>query len=170
MSNTNGKRDIPDIKLEGARIVFRNFSGKPDKFNPQGGKRGFGLILPDKKFADALVKDGWNVKELQSKDDTEDPTPFLPVKVNYGAISPTIYMVTKRNKTLLNEDTISLLDQADIENIDIIVRPYQYDVRGEQGVAAYVKTMYVVIREDEFASKYNGFDSPIDEPDELPFG
>lgn len=162
------KKQIDNIKIEGARIIFRNFSGKPDKFNPQGGKRGFNVIIDDMKVADKLAADGWNVKMLNPRDESEEPTPFLPVKVNYGAVSPTIYMITKRNKTLLNEDTIGLLDNADIENVDIIIRPYQYDVRGEQGIAAYVKTMYVVIREDEFADKYGGMGSSI-EDDELPF-
>lgn len=162
------KKQIDNIKIEGARIIFRNFSGKPDKFNPQGGKRGFNVIIDDMKVADKLAADGWNIKMLNPRDESEEPTPFLPVKVNYGAVSPTIYMITKRNKTLLNEDTIGLLDNADIENVDIIIRPYQYDVRGEQGVAAYVKTMYVVIREDEFADKYGGMGSGI-EDDELPF-
>lgn len=162
------KKQIDNIKIEGARIIFRNFSGKPDKFNPQGGKRGFNVIIDDMKVADKLAADGWNIKMLNPRDESEEPTPFLPVKVNYGAVSPTIYMITKRNKTLLNEDTIGLLDNADIENVDIIIRPYQYDVRGEQGIAAYVKTMYVVIREDEFADKYGGMGSGI-EDDELPF-
>lgn len=165
--NQQNKRQIDNIKMEGARIIFRNFSGKPDNFNPQGGKRGFNVIIDDPKLADKLAADGWNIKVLKPRDETEEPTPFLPVKVNYGAIAPAIYMITKRNKTLLNEDTIGLLDNADIESVDIIIRPYQYDVRGEQGIAAYVQTMYVVIREDEFASKYSGFGGV--QEDELPF-
>ena len=148
---------IDNITIENARIIFRNLSGKPDKFNTQGGKRGFSVVIDDPKFAKELIKEGWNVKTFKPKDDEEgEPGHFLPVKVLYSERSnPHIYLCTKRSKTMLNEDTISSLDYAEISSVDIVIRPYEYDVRGQKGVAAYVKTMYVNIVEDEFADKYS---------------
>lgn len=154
---------IENIKIENARIIFRNLSGKPDKFNPQGGKRVFSVVIDDPEFAEQLAKEGWNIKKFRPREDEEgDPGSFLQVKVNYSEKSnPHIYLCTKNNKTLLNEDTVGSLDYAEISNVDIVIRPYEYEVRGQFGVAAYVKTMYVNVVEDEFADKYNYEDEEV---------
>ena len=154
---------VENITIENARIIFRNLSGKPDKFNSQGGKRGFSVVIDDPKFAEELKKEGWNVKQFKPRDDEEgEPGHFLQVKVLYSDRSnPHIYLCTKKNKTMLNEETVGSLDYAEISSVDIVIRPYEYDVRGQKGVAAYVKTMYVNIVEDEFADKYDFEDEEV---------
>ena len=156
---------VQNITIENARIIFRNLSGKPDKYNPHGGKRGFSVVIDDPKFAEDLIKEGWNVKQFKSKDDEDEaPGYFLQVKVLFSDRSnPHIYLCTRKNKTMLNEETVGSIDYADISSVDVVIRPYEYDVQGKQGVAAYVKTMYVNINEDEFADKYS-----YDE-EEIPF-
>ena len=49
-------------EIDGARIMFPNFSGAPDAFNKQGGKRYFTVKIDDQEIADALLAEGWNVK------------------------------------------------------------------------------------------------------------
>lgn len=161
------KNNIENIKIENARIVFRNLSGKPDKFNPQGGKRSFSVVIEDPEFANELKREGWNIKQFnQSPDSDEEPAHFISVKVSYNNIPPHIYLCTSKNKTLLNEDTVGQLDYAEISNVDIVITPYQYEMNGRSGISAYVKTMYVTVVEDEFASKYE-YDDLDDE--EIPF-
>lgn len=161
------KNNIENIKIENARIVFRNLSGKPDKFNPQGGKRSFSVVIEDPEFANELKREGWNIKQFnQSPDSDEEPAHFISVKVSYNNIPPHIYLCTSKNKTLLNEDTVGQLDYAEISNVDIVITPYQYEVSDRTGISAYVKTMYVTVVEDEFASKYE-YDDLDDE--EIPF-
>lgn len=160
-------KNIENIKIENARIVFRNLSGKPDKFNPQGGKRSFSVVIEDHEFANELKREGWNIKQFNpSPDSDEEPAHFISVKVSYNNIPPHIYLCTSKNKTLLNEDTVGQLDYAEISNVDIVITPYQYEMSGRTGISAYVKTMYVTVVEDEFASKYE-YDDLDDE--EIPF-
>ena len=64
-------------------------------------------------------------------------------------------MIAGNKKMKLEEDRINILDWAEIENVDIVIRPYNWEVNGQTGVKAYLKNMYVTIVRDEFADKYD---------------
>lgn len=141
-----------NITLEGARIGFRNFSGKEGRFNPAG-RRNFCVFL-DSDIAPTLQEDGWNIKYLTPREPGDEPQAYLQVAVSYANIPPKIVLITGNGKTVLNETNVGMLDWAEISNVDLIIRPYNYDVNGKVGVKAYCKTMYVTIEEDEFEKKY----------------
>lgn len=151
------------LQIEGARIFWKNFSGKGSEYNAEG-SRNFCLEL-DNETADKLKADGWNVKYTKPGEEGDESTPYIQVKVKYAAFPPKIYMVTSSKKTLIDEDLVGELDRAEIENVDIIVSPYEWSVGRKSGIAAYVDTMYVTIHEDDFAKKYARFD----DEEELPF-
>lgn len=157
---------VGNISIENARILFRNFAGKESKFNAKG-KRNFCLLL-DSDVAEELKDIGWNVKYLNPRDPEDPPQAYIQVAVAFDNFPPNIWMITGNKKTKLDEDTVSALDYAEIENIDIIVRPYTWEVNGKGGIKAYVKNMYVTIVENEFEKKYQGFEDE-GEDDELPF-
>lgn len=141
-----------NIRIEGARIGFRNFSGEEGRFNPKG-RRNFCVFL-EEDIAKDMEKEGWNVKWLRPREEGDEPQAYLQVKVVFGKIPPKIVLVTGRGKTRLDEDTVNILDWAEIQNVDLVIRPYNWEVNGNTGVSAYIKTMYVTLREDEFESKY----------------
>ena len=145
------------ISIENARIGFKNFSGMEGKFNPAG-KRNFCVFI-DQKLANTLEADGWNVRYLTPRDDEESPQAYIQVSFSYDTFPPKIVLITSRGKTIIDEDMVNILDWADIKNIDLILRPYNWEVNGKHGVKAYLKSMLVTIEEDEFESKY------IDVPD-----
>ena len=157
---------IDNIVIENARIIFRNFSGEPDKYNKQGGKRVFSVILEEDQ-AERLSADGWNIKPLRSKDPDDPPRFHLPVEASFKLYPPRIFLIAGRKKTELTEETISSLDYAEIQNVDLTIRPYVWEVNDKHGVKAYVKNMYVTIVEDEFEKKYRDFGD--DEEEDTPF-
>lgn len=144
---------MENIIVENAKIAFKNFSGKEGQFNPEG-KRNFCLIL-DPELAEKLHDDGWNIRTLKPKDDSEIPQPYIQVSVSFLTKPPKIVLVTSRGKTLLTEETVGMLDWAEIINVDLSVTPYQWTVAGKNGVKAYLKNMYITIQEDEFEKKYD---------------
>lgn len=158
---------IPNLSVENARIIFRNFAGKESKFNPKG-KRNFCLLL-DPEAADNLKDEGWNVKFLNPRDPDDDPQPYIQVAVAFENFPPNVWLISGSKKTKLDEDSVAVLDYAEIQNVDIIVTPYFWELpSGKSGIKAYVKTMYVTIVEDEFQKKYKDL-SEDEDHDDTPF-
>jgi len=146
--------------MEGVRLIFRNFAGKEDQYN-KAGDRNFAVVL-DNPVAEAMAADGWNIKWLKPReeDEGETETPYLPVSLRFDVFPPNVVLVTSGSRTTLDESTIEMLDFADIINVDLIVRPYEWLVNGKGGIKAYVKTMFVTIEEDALVKKYNEQDMP----------
>lgn len=150
------------VIMEGVRIIFRNFAGKEGQFNQEGDRNFCVLLDPD--VATKMAVDGWNVRSLNPRvDDDEEVVeaqPYLPVSLKYrgrkGPVRtpPQVFVITSRGRTRLGEDEVELLDWADIINVDLIVRPYEWSVNGKGGVKAYLASMYVTIQEDPLARKY----------------
>mgnify|MGYP003576576433 CR=1 FL=1 len=143
------------VMMEGVRIIFRNFAGKEGQYNREG-DRNFAVLL-DENVARTMAEDNWNVKWLNPREDEEgqEPQAYLPVSVNFKGRPPRIVLITGRGRTNLDEDSVEMLDWADILNVDMIIRPYAWDVNGKTGIKAYLQSIYVTIEEDALEQKYN---------------
>jgi len=171
------------LAFEGERIVYRNFAGVESEFNRKG-DRNFCIVIPTKEDAIAMFEAGWNVqlrpqgpqsKELREaikgghnfmeklailnnlSNDPDDAIYLLKVNVKFESRRPAeIYLVTDPAKKPLkmDEDTCAKLDLADIIACDIVVAPHSWATARGSGISAYLKTIYVMIRQDPFAAKY----------------
>lgn len=138
--------------FEGTRILFRNFAGKEGPYN-RAGDRNFCIPLTE---ADAIVmmEEGWNVKNLKSREVGDPDQPYIQVAVSYKNIPPRINLITSKGRTPLTEDMCEVVDWIDIDSVDVIIRPYEWSVSGKSGIKAYLKTMFVIVREDDLERKY----------------
>lgn len=139
--------------FEDAQIIFKNFSGKEGMYNREG-DRSFAVIIPDEKTAEQMLKDGWNVKRLNPREEGDEPKPYLPVAVGYRFFPPRIILITERARTNITEDTVETLDWVNMRTADLMVNAYEYNVNGKTGKKAYLKSLYVTIDEDYLEKKY----------------
>lgn len=140
------------ITIEDARIIFRNFSGRAGRFNNEG-DRSFSLLL-DEALANRLRDQGFNVKPLQNRDPDEPPRFHLPVKVSYKGRPPRVVLLSGPNRVALDQSTIGSVDFAEIEHADLTITPYDWEVNGNRGRKAYLRSAYITTTYDELDAKY----------------
>ena len=157
------------MQIDDARIIFKNFEGRGDKFNREG-DRNFSLLIEDPNTAEAMKKQGWNVKIKEGRDPDEGPFMRLPVKVKFTDYGPTVYLNSAGNVVKLNEESIGSLDNIEIETVNMDIRPYDWEVNGRTGRTAYLQSMEVIQRIDRFAARYGNTRRDEDDyEDRLPF-
>lgn len=150
------------VQIDEARIIYRNFAGAPSKFNREG-DRNFAVVIEDQDIAEALTEKGWNVKIKPPREEGDEPFMFLPVKVKFNDRGPRVYLQNSlggRNRVTLDEDTVGILDNVDITNVDLDIRPYDWDVQGKTGRTAYLQSICVTQEVDRFLERYAEQESP----------
>lgn len=146
---------ISDFTIENASFHYKDFAGK--KYG--NGARSVGVVLT-KEQADQLAADGWKIKVLDATEDYPEEKYYINIKIKYGTDRngnyrhPDIYMIAGDKMTLLDENTVGELDRAEIENVDLTFGPNFF----EDTITAYLKKMYVTIRQDILAQKYARYD------------
>ena len=149
------KGKLTPIAMENVRIFAKNFAGEPTKYNPAGGRRKFCLFIPP-EYIERMLTEGWKVKYLKPREEDEgdEPRAFIEVEVKFGKYPPRIVMIGSAGKRDLNQRTVNLLDWAQATNIDLVIRPYEWDVNDNSGVKAYLGKIFFTIYEDDLDRKY----------------
>lgn len=161
-----GPRGI--LQIDDAHIVYRNFAGVGDKYNREG-DRNFALVIPTEEMADALKEDvnkfgvGWNVKIKPSREEGEPPFIILPVKVKFNDRGPKIFVESGKHTIRLNENTVSTIDEMDIESVDLDIRPYDRVIQDKPFRAAYLQSIWIRQRTDRFDERMAEEEFPEDE-------
>jgi len=162
------------LVIDGADLIFKNFSGRETPFN-RFGDRNFGVVIHDNDWALALRLIGWNVREIK---DTGDY--FIPVSVKLPS-NPPEPMVTVAHKH--NERTVQTaykvdsqeigdLDHMTLTNCMLRIRGCRYEINDKSGIKAFLsslcaereykkETLYLVYDKDEWyenRTHYSDFD------------
>ena len=148
------------LQIDDARIVFRNFEGREDKYNRKG-NRNFALVIPNQEIADALMDAkneygvGWKVKIRDPREEGDAPFMYLPVNVKFNGRGPKVVLISGNKQTPLDEDSVSILDDIDIACVDLDIRPYDGESTYGPFRSAYLQAMYVTQEIDRLGRKYS---------------
>ena len=140
------------LQIDNATIIYRNFSGAASKYN-RAGDRNFAVVIDNQEDADRLINLGWNVKIKPPREEGDSPFMYLPVKVKFNDRGPRVYVKTGKITNTLDEESVSLLDDIDIMNVDLDIRPYDWTVNDKDGRTAYLQSMHVTQEVDRFAER-----------------
>lgn len=145
-----------ELVMESVQIGFRNFEGREGPYNRKG-DRDFVVFL-DSEFAKELEREGWNIKWPKPNDyinpEEDDRNPYLPVSVGFDYYPAKVYIISNENVTMVGQDEVEMLDWAEMENVDLVIRPYEWEVNGNSGIKAYLKAGYFTIVTNAFDDKY----------------
>lgn len=129
---------------------WRNFSGEKTEINKTG-RRVFNIFLPE-PLAKELKEIGWNVKTHDPYRDDGDTTYTLEIEASYDTKDgrfpkPLVKLVAYDGaETLLDEETIGMLDRADIDEATVEFRPNNWEVNGRWGCKAYLQELKAYLK------------------------
>ena len=166
------------IAVDDTRFIFQtNFAGDPTKDRFADARRKANLLIPDPEQAKDLIKAGFKVRETRPRQD-DDPNDFVPeyyvtILLKYRnrknepvKYPPKVYLVSGDNEpVLLDEESVSCIDQMRIKNVNVILNPYEYDPVNN-GLSLYIRTMYVEqdLDDDPYAARYRRQEEYEEEP------
>lgn len=150
-------RPVERVCIEDTRFIFAtNFQGDPNRDNYKSRERK-GNVVIDEEFAQALMNLGVNVKTRYADDPERETVYYVIVKLNYDSWKkPKVYFVSGQTEPrLMDEESISIIDDADISNVNIIANTYQG--QNSEYKSLYIDTMYVEqdLNGDPFFDRYH---------------
>ena len=151
------------LSVEHAVLMYKNFEGRPDRFNVKGGKRTFNLVLSN-DAAHELKEMGWNVKEKAPRDVDEDWLYTTEIVVNMDSqYPPKIYICTEKNgkkrMVKLDADMVKELDTGEFSNIDVIINPYEHDKDARFRYKGYCQKLFATQAvSTDFGDKYADYE------------
>ena len=163
------------IVIEDAKLLFRNFSGNPDRFSRGEKVRPNTNVTLSPQIAEKLRELGANVREPKADPEREgmDLDAFVKVQFNYsGRSEPRVTMLmgdpeetpaSRMPRQVLDKSTVGILDTAEIVSADLVVNTYQ--APGSDRTTLYADSMYVFVRPSPLDLKYGMFTAPDDDDD-----
>lgn len=133
-------------------------------FDVSDGDYKFTVFLPEDLYI-AMADEGWYVKHKEKY--AGDQREFqIDVGFRFDKYPPNITMITDDGARVpITEDNVAILQTADFERVDLVIRPYNWQKDSSSGVSAKLDSMDVYLRRPR--RRYNAsFGSHVDEDDE----
>lgn len=151
------------ITIKNSSVAYKNFRGIGGDYNNEG-DRNFNVVI-DETTARELKNAGYNIRVQPGRKEGDDDRYLLKINVSYRFVEPNIYVIEDGTRVKITEDTVGRLDGANIDFVDLSFTPSHWKKGAREGVAAYLKTMYVYLQVDELDREWNE-NHPVYDDDE----
>ena len=165
--------------LRNADLWIRNFTGESNNPYDTDGKRYLKVRL-DPDIAEELQAKGWPVNRTNPKEDRPEYIPFPFIRVNIKLhpdhfyfngckMSSKVYMVTKKNNTLMTPENIHQLEENYIEKADLKIDLIYYKTYNRWSIV--LESGFFTVEPDELYDEYfSRFQEPVfDDEEDIPF-
>lgn len=146
-----------DVIIEDARLLFKNFAGAKTRFN-DAGKRNFNIVIDDPEVVQQMLDMGYNVRILGKREDDDEVTNVVKVNVNFDSKwPPRVYEVVDNKKIPLDGESVGILDDAYLTNVDIVCSTYRSGMgQFENRATLYLRELYASVDggNNYFSDKY----------------
>lgn len=164
MNQQQPLRELPLLSIEEVEFVYKtNFAGEARPPYDDEGDRYFNAKV-DPAIADALERDGWKVKWTKPGQNHPNPEehvaePYIVVAIGFKFRPPTIVLIRKdaqgkERPTFLTEKTVGMLDSAEFDNVDIVVRARYWEGPAGSGYKAWLAEFYGTVQMTDLGAKY----------------
>jgi hypothetical protein len=146
---------MPDLTIRNVKLIYKNFAGVGKKYNAEG-LRNFNILL-DLETAKMLSNDGWNIKYDEPRNEGDDPIARMKVNFSFAKYPPRILLISGKNneaRSVLDEDSVGILDWADILKADITVSGSRWEKGNDHGVKTWLRKLFVTLSPDDLESEY----------------
>lgn len=152
------RRFIPEEEFEDAQIkwAFSHFDGRADTFNDEG-DHNFTIIVPRERAME-MMEYGWAIRELEPREEGDEPEFILKVKISYRYDPPKIYLIKGDRKMRASEPDLADIRRDVTEQISVIITPSRWINGNRSGVTAYVKELYAKVRQSRFSEMYADYE------------
>lgn len=175
---------MPTITFKNSKVMYKNFSGTITDQN-RNGMRSVDIIIDDPEMVEMLANDGWNIGERRTdvhtgqyirKKEWDDfkgeysSQFYINLYIGFNGKTPPMIKMKMYNdlgelisSTMLNENTVYMLDQLSIIDLDVKVNSHYYDFGGKSGYKGYVSMLIARVKEDPFALEFAEEEFPTDD-------
>lgn len=159
--------NAPINRVDDTKFIYqRNFAGDPSKSGKfPSTARVANIVIPTATQAQQMLDAGYDIKSTKPREGEEEgfiPQNFLKIEVKYKdkfnqplKYPSKVYLVTEGSEpTLLDEESIAILDTIRVKSVNLTIAPYR---KADGGLKAYVRVMYVEqnIDDDPFMEMYH---------------
>ena len=164
-------RNIKDVVLEDSRLYFHNFDGKSQYHN--SGDIEYGVVIDDPDFAEALAKEGWDIRVKEYDDGNKryyikakinfDPRrkkdnslieEFVPSVFVYVEDSESMVQITSKEEMAMYETNPESNTRVDVVKVDCQLAA-KYSEMPTPHIVAYTRHLVLTVRIIEKKSNAN---------------
>lgn len=145
---------LPQIVIQDAKLLFRNFAGAARPPYNQAGDRNCNVLVPP-ELAAQLKADGWNVRTLKATDETVEPGQTIAFTINMQSqFPPRIWLCTPGHKPeLMEADDLQILDYAKFTSVSLKINPWIWQA-SPQRVSGFLEEGFFELEPDPLRDRY----------------